>query len=98
MWLPSLDQVGCVEGVALITGGYYSKFIAQVEVYGPDELKYSLSNLPQKIREHSVDYIDGSVFLCGGQGNKNLCLKGEYQAWTKGSMSLNRYYFIATSP
>ena len=83
VWSPSLDQVGCVEGVVLITGGGDQNL---VEVYGPDKLRKSLANLPRKIREHSAVYIDGSVYLCGGHGNLNQCLKGEFQASSKGTV------------
>ena len=84
-WLPPLDLARCVEGVALVTGGNNkTDNLIQVEVYGPNNFKRSLANLTKGIQRHSVDYVDGAVYLCGGVRNKNLCLIGEYQPSSKG--------------
>ena len=89
-WTPAPNSFTCIEMVALITGGFgISSTIVrgvEVEVFGPNGFNKTLSNLPGSRRRHSVDYLDGALYLCGGSGitAEEGCLKGEYQNNTKG--------------
>ena len=76
----------CTEGVVLITGGsdgHFNRF-SQVEIWGPDGLNRSLSDLPQGRFAHTVFYINAYFLLCGGYDSKEDCLKGEIQQSSKG--------------
>ena len=91
VWTTSLGDLQCLEAVALITGGMIDNFnisspLQEVEVWTEDGQRKRLSDLPYKNLYHSVDYIDGGLYLCGGGGNKTKCLKGEYQPSTKGTL------------
>ena len=87
VWTPLLEDLQCLEAVALITGGFDdSRKLQEVEVWKGDGQRKRLSDLPRVISDHSVDYIDGALLLCGGydRRSRNKCLKGEYQPSTKG--------------
>ena len=94
-WTPSLEDLQCLEGAALIVGGMHDRRtrLQDIEVYTADGQRRMLSDLPQAISLHSVDYIDGALLLCGGKDNdggrrssRDKCLKGEYQPSTKGTL------------
>ena len=90
LWTPSLDQLECTEGVVLITGGLKrvsgkQSRMSQVEIWGPNGLSRSLSNLSEASASHTTFYIDGHVILCGtfGRDGKD-CLIGEFHPASKG--------------
>ena len=79
LWTPPHeDKLACIEGVALITGG--SPKGKNVEVWGPNGENKTLSDLPADVNSHSLDYLDGSLYLC----LLSTCWKGEYDESSKG--------------
>ena len=96
-WSPVLGKLECTEGVALITGGWYNHvWMNKVEVWGPDGLTKSLSDLPVGLLAHSMEFINGSVLLCGGERHVDKCLKGDYQSSSKGYMDINFNFAMNT--
>ena len=87
LWSPS--GLSCVEGIALVTGGFNGGSIPMVEVYGPGGISKRLSD-NQAIHAHSLDYLDGAVYMCGGaeksSGLSNICFRGELNIPNKGNI------------
>ena len=84
IWYPS--DLACVEGIALVTGGYNGEEVSAVEVYGPGGMSKRLSD-NQAIYDHSLDYLEGAVYMCGGAnspGLSNICFRGELNVPNKG--------------
>ena len=83
-------NIGCLQGAALVSGGLHgSSRLAEVEVWTEDGQSKRLSDLPDSIQRHSMDYVYGELFVCGGKdgdGSSDKCLKGEYQPSTKGRL------------
>ena len=86
-WNPSLDQFSCTESVILLTGGKGNNGV--VEVYGKGFHQH-LSDLPFPIFDHTADFINGMVLLCGGDKNKQKCMKGIYNKKKSGK---NQQFF-----
>ena len=85
---PAASQMACVEAAVLVTGGYSCsprRSFSTVEVFGANGLNKTLSNLPTLRHLHTVDYINGELYLCGGHpGNTTRCWRGTYKPSTKG--------------
>ena len=81
----SLSDLACVEGIAFVTGGFNGEEVSAVEVYGPGGMSKRLSD-SQAIHGHSLDYLEGAVYMCGGATSwvSNTCFRGELNIHNKG--------------
>lgn len=76
----------CEPAVALVTGG--QKSLQRVEVYSSqtDSCRRLLPSLPSLYSQHSVDYLDGQVILCGGfSGSHSTLTLLPNSTWTHSS-------------
>jgi len=64
----------CEPSVVLVAGG--DQALQQVEVYSSstNSCRFSLPSLPGLYSDHSLDYVDGRVLLCGGSSSSKECL------------------------
>jgi len=66
--------LSCEPAVVLVTGG--DQAMQQVEVYSSstNSCRLSLPSLHGPYSDHSLDYVDGNVILCGGSTYSDTCL------------------------
>lgn len=74
--------LSCIRAVALMVGGESGIGIATktVELYSPSKGGQVLGEIPKDRKRHSLDYLGGKVYLCGGEGGfdvEKTCLVGE---------------------
>jgi len=65
--------LSCEPSVVLITGG--DQAMQQVEVYSSstNSCRLSLPSLHGLFSDHTLDYVDGNVLLCGGSTYSDMC-------------------------
>jgi len=65
--------LSCEPSVVLVTGG--DQAMQEVEVYSSstNSCRLSLPSLHGLYSDHSLDYVDGNVLLCGGSTYANMC-------------------------
>lgn len=65
--------LSCEPSVVLITGG--DQAVQQVEVYSSstNSCRISLPSLNGPFSDHTLDYVDGHVLLCGGSTYSDMC-------------------------
>ena len=87
----------CTEAVALITGGWLANDHRSVEVYSNNiQCNQLLPDLPEERLDHTLDYVDGRILLCGGYNTGKSCLEMNNNtfSWNNHSyLSEGRYYF-----
>ena len=60
--------------VVLLTGGS-SQMGGSVEVYSPSgSCNKELEDIPYKFVDHSIDFFNGEIIICGGQRSRTRCL------------------------
>ena len=65
IWTTTPQHMSCYVSVALITGGRPN--YRTVEIYSSDgSCNKQLPDLPDDRYQHTVDYVDGQLLLCGG--------------------------------
>jgi len=68
--------MSCEVGVALITGGFNDDAKRSVEIYSTDgSCHMTLPSLPDDRTDHTVDFVDGHVLLCGGDYTQTDCIE-----------------------
>ena len=76
------ERVSCV----IIAGGYNK---SSVEVLTDDLGTRQLPNLPDEIWRSSMILHNGTILLCGGHNNRQMCLQLDHGTWKEHS-TLNR--------
>ena len=75
-WTIPPEDMSCEVGVALITGGFNDNAKRSVEIYSTDgSCHMTLPSLPDDRTDHTVDFVDGHVLLCGGDYTQTDCIK-----------------------
>lgn len=75
--------LSCEKGVALITSGEsdIGKATKTVELYSPlEEGRQLEENLPEGRWGHSIDFLEGRLYICGGKNEEAIqksCLVGK---------------------
>jgi len=78
--------LACEPALTLVTGG--DKALDSVELYSSstNSCRLALPSLPSLYSDHSLDYVDGQILLCGGYFTGSSCVTMlPNSTWTKHS-------------
>ena len=85
------ERVSCV----IIAGGYNK---SSVEVLTDDLGTRQLPNLPDEIWRSSMILHNGTILLCGGHNNRQMCLQLDHGTWKEHStLNKSRVYHSAVT-